>query len=604
MKKRKFKSSIIIEVAALFLIGIIVTGAISYVSEYQLSDQNVKKQMELHASEIANETRHAIMEHPTYYWLLKYWYTHSDTMDIEYDAVMSGESKTAEKCRVFSERHPELNLRYLSDLDCMRLPKEDQKLYAEIAYSWLLTRVNEIKRSYHVNYLFCVISEAPFEKQFFVFSGAEPGAVRGTGYEEAYLLGVTVSVNESQTKAMIEAKQKSNHLADAGKYVDYYSMLCTFDGHSVIIGLTYDLTQLMSDIETQTLRGAARAILNQIVLSAICLILILVFVMRPLKKVQADVRNYKQTKDSDAVTTELSKIKSRNEIGELAGDVSEMIREIVDHMDKLNEITAEKERIGTELTLATQIQADMLPNTFPAFPDRADFDIFASMDPAREVGGDFYDFFLVDDDHLCLVMADVSGKGVPAALFMMASKIILANNAMMGKSPAQILSETNAAICKSNREEMFVTVWIGILELSTGKLTASNAGHEYPIIKNPDGDFEIYKDKHKLAIGGIDGIKYVDYELTLKPGSKLFLYTDGVPEATSADTEMFGMKRLIDALNCAPDASTMETLAIVRRAVDGFVNDAEQFDDLTMLCLEYRGKNDPSSKKMPSESEK
>lgn len=604
MKKRKFKSSIIIEVAALFLIGIIVTGAISYVSEYQLSDQNVKKQMELHASEIANETRHAIMEHPTYYWLLKYWYTHSDTMDIEYDAVMSGESKTAEKCRVFSERHPELNLRYLSDLDCMRLPEEDQKLYAEIAYSWLITRVNEIKRSYHVNYLFCVISEAPFEKQFFVFSGAEPGAVRGTGYEEAYLLGVTVSVNESQTKAMIEAKQKSNHLADAGKYVDYYSMLCTFDGHSVIIGLTYDLTQLMSDIETQTLRGATRAILNQIVLSAICLILILVFVMRPLKKVQADVRNYKQTKDSDAVTTELSKIKSRNEIGELAGDVSEMIREIVDHMDKLNEITAEKERIGTELTLATQIQADMLPNTFPAFPDRADFDIFASMDPAREVGGDFYDFFLVDDDHLCLVMADVSGKGVPAALFMMASKIILANNAMMGKSPARILSETNAAICKSNREEMFVTVWIGILELSTGKLTASNAGHEYPIIKNPDGGFEIYKDKHKLAIGGIDGIKYVDYELTLKPGSKLFLYTDGVPEATSADTEMFGMKRLIDALNSAPDASTMETLAIVRRAVDGFVNDAEQFDDLTMLCLEYRGKNDPSSKKIPSESEK
>lgn len=603
MKKEKRMISIIIEVAALFLIGVILTGTLTYASEYQLSDQNVKKQMELHAAEIANETRQAVMEYPTYYWLIKYCYTHSDTMDIEYDAVMSSASKTAEKCRIFSERHPDLNLRYLSDLDCMRLPEEDQKLYAEIAYSWLLTRVNEIKRSYHVDYLFCVISEAPFEKQFFLFSGAEPGAVRGTGYEEAYLLGVTVSVNESQTKAMIEAKQKSNHLADAGKYVDYYSIMCTFDGHSVIIGLTYDLSQLMSDIKTQTLRGSGRAILNQLVLSIICLVLILLFVVRPLKKVQADVRNYKQTKDSDAVTTELSKIRSKNEIGELAGDISEMVSEIVGHMDKLNAITAEKERISTELSLATQIQADMLPNTFPAFPDRCDFDIFASMDPAREVGGDFYDFFLVDDDHLCLVIADVSGKGVPAALFMMASKIILANNAMMGKSPAQILTETNAAICSNNREEMFVTVWLGILELSTGKLTASNAGHEYPIIKKPDGQFEIFKDKHKMAVGGIDGVKYVDYEISLEPGSKLFLYTDGVPEATDADSEMFGMKRLVDALNSDPDSSPRQTLARIRGAVDSFVKDAEQFDDLTMMCVEYMGKHAHPNENTITESE-
>lgn len=603
MKKEKLKISIIIEVAALFLIGVILTGTLTYANEYQLSSQNVKKQLELHAADIANETRQAVMEYPTYYWLIKYWYTHSDTMDIEYDAVMSGASETAEKCRVFSERHPDMDLRYLNDLDCMRLPEEDQKLYAEIAYSWLLTRVNQIKRSYRVSYLFCVISEAPFEKQFFLFSGAEPGAVRGTGYEEAYLLGVTVDVNESQTRAMIEAKQKSNHLADAGKYVDYYSIMCTFDGHSVIIGLTYDLSQLLSDIETQTLKGATRAILNQFALSVVCLVLILLFVVRPLKKVQADVRNYKQTKDSDAVTAELSKIRSKNEIGELAGDISEMVDEIVDHMDKLNTITAEKERIGTELSLATQIQADMLPNTFPAFPDRCDFDIFASMDPAREVGGDFYDFFLVDDDHLCLVVADVSGKGVPAALFMMASKIILANNAMMGKSPAQILTDTNAAISSNNREEMFVTVWLGILELSTGKLVASNAGHEYPMIKKPGEKFEIFKDKHKLAIGAVDGIKYVNYEITLEPGSKLFLYTDGVPEATDAENAMFGMERLLDSLNGDPDASPRQTLSRVRGAVDGFVKEAEQFDDLTMMCVEYMGKHAHPNENTITESE-
>ncbi|MBR6916738.1 MAG: PP2C family protein-serine/threonine phosphatase [Clostridia bacterium] len=246
-------------------------------------------------------------------------------------------------------------------------------------------------------------------------------------------------------------------------------------------------------------------------------------------------------------------------------------------------------RIESELDLATGIQGNMLPNEFPAFPDRTEFDIYAKMDPAKEVGGDFYDFFLVDDDHLCIVIADVSGKGIPAALFMMASKIILANNAKMGKSPAQILYDTNASICASNSEEMFVTVWLGILEISSGRLVAANAGHEYPVLKTPCGPFELLKDKHGFVIGGMQGLKYKEYELTLEPGSKLFLYTDGVPEATDVNSVMFGAERMIAALNADCSASVEQTLKNVRRAVDGFVKDAEQFDDLTMLCLEYRG---------------
>ena len=246
-------------------------------------------------------------------------------------------------------------------------------------------------------------------------------------------------------------------------------------------------------------------------------------------------------------------------------------------------------RIESELNLASSIQADMLPNIFPAFPDRKEFDIYATMDPAKEVGGDFYDFFLVDDDHLCMVMADVSGKGVPAALFMMASKIILANNAMMGKSPARILTDTNSAICSNNREEMFVTVWIGILEISTGKLTAANAGHEYPVIKHANGGFELFKDTHGFVIGGMDGLNYKEYELTLEPGSKIFLYTDGVPEATDPEGKMFGIERMLASLNGDTAASPEEILKNMRGAVDEFVKEAEQFDDLTMLCAEYKG---------------
>ena len=285
------------------------------------------------------------------------------------------------------------------------------------------------------------------------------------------------------------------------------------------------------------------------------------------------------------------KYRTHDEIEVLAESFAMLSGKTVQYISEVQRVTAEKERIGTELSLATRIQADMLPNIYPAFPDRAEFDVYASMDPAKEVGGDFYDFFLVDEDHLCLFIADVSGKGVPAALFMMASMIILANNAQMGKSPAQILHDTNAAICANNREEMFVTVWLGILEISTGKLTAANAGHEFPAIKTPDGKFELFRDKHGLVIGGLDGARYTEYEVQLQPGSKVFLYTDGVPEATNKEQQLFGADRMVDALNVAPDAAPKELLENVRKSVDEFVQEAEQFDDLTMLCVEYKGSN-------------
>ncbi len=589
MKKDKRKISIIVEVAILFLISVVTTGFLTYLSETFLYDDSVKRQTESNAAEIASETKLALAEYPACEWLVQYWYTHPDTLEIEYDAEFSSQTRTAEKCRVFSSRHPELELRYMDAAQCSALSEEDQRLYAEITYSWLITRINQIKRSNHADYLFCVITEEPFDRQFFLFSAAEPGAVRGTSYEEVYPLGNTATVTESQAVAMRGAIRNSSHLADAGNYVDYYAYLYSFDGHSVLIGLTYDLSGLRKNIDSQTRIGSTLAILNQLVLSVICLVLLWVFVLRPLKKVQYHIRYYKETKDSETVTAGLDTISSHNEIGNLAGDVSEMVREIDSHMEKIKSITAEKERIGTELALANRIQASMLPNSFPAFPDRKDFDIYAAMDPAREVGGDFYDFFLIDSDHLCMVMADVSGKGVPAALFMMASKIILANNAMMGKSPAQILADTNASICANRHEQMFVTVWLGILELSTGKLTAANAGHEYPVMKKPEGVFEIIKDRHGFVIGGIKGMNYQDYELSLEPGTKLFLYTDGVTEAMDQEKKLFGADRMLEALNRDPEAAPEKVLQNVRTAVDAFVKEAEQFDDLTMLCLEYRG---------------
>ena len=278
-----------------------------------------------------------------------------------------------------------------------------------------------------------------------------------------------------------------------------------------------------------------------------------------------------------------------DEVEELAESFAGLSHKTVEYLETVERVTAEKERIGAELSLATKIQAAMLPHLVPAFPDRKDFDILGSMDPAKEVGGDFYDYFLIDDDHLCMVIADVSGKGVPAALFMMASKIILQSVAMLGGTPAEILTKTNEAICSNNEAQMFVTVWLGILELSTGKLTAANAGHEYPVFKRPDGNYELYKDRHGFVIGGMEGVRYKQYEVQLEPGAKLFVYTDGVPEATNADNELFGTDRMLAALNERPDAAPQDVLKNMRRAVDGFVLEREQFDDLTMLCLEYKG---------------
>ena len=283
-------------------------------------------------------------------------------------------------------------------------------------------------------------------------------------------------------------------------------------------------------------------------------------------------------------------IRTQDEVENLSHIMADMERDLAKHEEEITRITAEKERIGTELHMASAIQASMLPHVFPPFPDRKEFEVYASMDPAREVSGDFYDYFLIDDDHLGIVIADVSGKGVPAALFMMVSKVILQSCAMLGRSAGETLTKTNEAICSNNKAEMFVTVWLGILELSTGRMTAANAGHEYPILKRAGGDYELFRERHGLVIGGMEGTEYPEYELQLNPGDRLFLYTDGVPEATDADNNLFGTERFLAALNADRDATPEQTLKNVRGAVDAFVKDAEQFDDLTILCLEYRGK--------------
>ena len=304
---------------------------------------------------------------------------------------------------------------------------------------------------------------------------------------------------------------------------------------------------------------------------------------RIVKPIERMTKRMEEINGSDLAFEMEESYKTNDEIEVLAQSFATLSKRTLEYITQITHITAEKERIGAELELATRIQADMLPNIFPAFPERPEFDIYASMTPAKEVGGDFYDFFLLDDNHLCMVIADVSGKGVPAALFMMMSKILVSNYALMDASPAKVLEMVNAQVCKNNEEEMFVTVWLGMLEISTGKVTAANAGHEYPILRKANGDFELLKDKHGFVVGGMDGVRYKEYSFTLEKGGTLFLYTDGVAEATNGSNELFGTDRMLEALNQQPDASPKILLKNMKQAVDTFVGDAPQFDDLTML---------------------
>lgn len=365
---------------------------------------------------------------------------------------------------------------------------------------------------------------------------------------------------------------------------------------SVITEKTDDITAVISENTSDTAQSIQNSILLAITIFVAGFIIIVIGVyfiskvfadrvVQPLQILQKDVQMI-----SKGNLEHRAKIIQDDEIGELANAFNNMSASLQEYIKNLSSVMAEKERIGAELNVATQIQADMLPSIFPAFPEREEFDIYATMQPAKEVGGDFYDFFLIDDDHLAVVIADVSGKGVPAALFMVIAKTLLKNRAQMGDSPAKVLEVVNNQLCENNKAEMFVTVWFGVMQISTGKIVAANAGHEKPIIRKADGEFEIFKDKHGFVMGGMEGMKYKEYELEIEKGGCLFVYTDGVPEATSSDSELFGMERLVQVLNEEKDAPLPDILKSVKGSIDKFVKDAPQFDDITMLAL-YRAED-------------
>ena len=289
-----------------------------------------------------------------------------------------------------------------------------------------------------------------------------------------------------------------------------------------------------------------------------------------------------------SVVEKLSKID--NEAGTLAKAFYKMILRLDMQIDKLREVTAEQERISAELNVATNIQISMLPRNFPPFPNHTQFDIYAKMIPAKEVGGDFYDFFLIDKNTLAVVMADVAGKGVPAALFMVEAKTLIKNNAMLGKSPKETFETVNNILCENNSTGMFVTGILGYLDINSGIFSYVNAGHTPPLVKL-GGKFEYLKFKPNFVLAGMEGTKYTQNTINLSVGNELFLYTDGITEAINNREELFGSKRLIDTINDCIDMPFHKISKHIKIQLDIFAEEAEQADDMAMLILQYRGGN-------------
>lgn len=586
-RRLKLRSSLVYEVALVFLVSLLITGFASYFVIKFISDKDIIEENERITTAIAAEMKLVITDYSSYRWVISYLMEHMDdgTLDLEYDSTLETDKKLEE----LVSRHPGLVIERVTENDAVGFSDEDRKLLAEIVFNRWLLRLNDMQKAYHVSFLYIFASDYSYSDCIYIVSANGVGNVRGSEFGEAYTFGTTVPNTPEQTAAFKKLYTTSNYLVYSDQFMDRYSFMFAVDRMNIVSGVTFDITELKAEVQKQTIQYVVILLLHLIVLAAFCITVIYVKALKPLGRVYENVNEYKETKDSEKIIKQLAGIKTHNEIGELAVGFSGMVNAIDHYIDTVKTVTADKERINAELNVAARIQRNMLPTVFPPFPDIKEFDVLASMKPAKEVGGDFYDFFMQDEEHLALVIADVSGKGVPAAMFMSIAKSLIKNRAMIGGTPSEILYDVNMQLCDNNKANLFVTVWLAIINIKTGEGLVSNAGHENPVLKKKDGDYEFVIYRHSLALGLMEGIKFKEREFKLDPGDRIFVYTDGVPEATNAHEELYGPERMLDKLNSNPGASQQEVIDMLRDDINVFVDGYEQFDDITVMIFDYYG---------------
>ncbi len=472
----------------------------------------------------------------------------------------------------------------LSYIDCDRIEDYRDGSLADDAWKESDRLLKVLTNTADLAYIYVTVPNEDFTSRIYIYDTINP-LVHGT----AYPLGQVNSLAKygedyinNLRKVMLEGKPYIRFVYNktGGHVTTSIPVRTSEDKIVAILSVVKPMSEVRSFKSRYLKTTIVPATIVTIVFTLLYILVLFKNVVHPLVLVTHETSHFAE--HGGSISKNIKKVKGKGELAILARSVEKMGIEMKLYIDKLTHATAEKERLGAELNVATQIQANMLPRIFPPYVDHPEIELFATMDPAKEVGGDFYDFFMVDKENFAVIVGDVSGKGVPAALFMVVAKTLLKNVGLQNLSPAQVFERVNNQLCEGNDAGLFVTCWMGLLNLNTGILTFANAGHNPPLIFK-QRTAEYLKVKPNLMLAGMPDMKYTDHQVHIEKGDRVFVYTDGVTEATNASQELYGEERLLHAVTKLKDYSSKDLLENIRKDIDAFVGAAPQFDDITML---------------------
>lgn len=587
----RFRKRLLWQIIPILLIMLIPAFFIGgYLACREIMDMCIEEQQK-DLSHAAALLEWEVTDNPNYEWMLEYWSENAE--ELNQKIIYDNQTALDEARQRFVTMNPGMDDITLTPEELKSIDAESRDLYAQIELMDMILYYNKMKEIYGLKYVY-MVKMLSADEELFLVTGAVDGETRGNGARDIYTIGKRANPNlqyhpvltkiYSERLRSDELEKKEEEGRTGYDYNEYIPVF-TSDGSIYIISFCQYAESISDRI---TSRIYYMIIILVIVLIIATVLMVLAFyrvLLAPVSLLQQQIRKYTEDKDDSRLVEALSTIVNENEIGQLTKDISRLATELSRHTDEVVKLSAKNERIETELGLARRIQMAALPKEIPVFENN-NFEIAAGITPAKEVGGDFYDYFKLDDDHLAIMIADVSGKGVPAAMFMMLSHICIKNMARTISEPDRLLECVNEILLERNEAEMFVTIWFGILEISTGIIKCVNAGHENPAIGTDNEGFKLYTSKHGFVLAGMSGIKYKTETIQMKKGEALFLYTDGVPEATNADRELFGTDRMLTALNKS-NGSCDDMIQSVTRDIEQFVGEAAQFDDLTMVCIKY-----------------
>ncbi len=556
--------------------------------------KNYLEKRERYALEVASYTAEIFEDYSAIDWLVPYWHDHYDEMRLVYDS-----EETARLEAEFEGSSGYGNIRKVTKEQIEGCSPGYQLLFAEAVYARCSRKLDKIKESFGLVYSYTLIldSDGDQEYLFFFVTGVLPGEKRisqgGTLYElgvcEPYTRGKYPAFEEISATGIPPERFDSLARSQDDEYglVHMYSPVRDKNGNIVMISAaTLPLKDFVADI--------AMILVGVFCVTLLLILVILLWVryylnkvvVRPVHCEQVIIKTYAKDRNPGKAIGSLFSIRTNNELESLAEDFAKMITRLEQYESDLLAMTAENERTRTELSNAAQIQEATLPTVFPQRPE---FELYALMEPAREVGGDFYDFFFLDQDHLMLLIGDVSGKGMPGALFMMTAKALLKTRALQGGTFSEILRDVNDQLTDINNYNLFVTVWMAAIDVTSGRGIASNAGHTDPIIKRAGGAYEFLRYRHDPIVGVLPGIRYSSHSFMLSPGDCIFVYTDGVPEAVNPQKELFGEERILEILNREEDSDMERLLSCVKRGIDEFAEKPVAYDDITMIGFKFYG---------------